>query len=103
MRKTMVAAVTLCVIAALDGPAAAQVTLPVMTYNTKHGRDPVAQMNEIAQQNPRPDVVVFQEMPASRLSTYINGLSPTTTAPRPHKRHWSSSILRRLPIMQRSG
>ena len=47
----------------------------VMTYNTKHGRDTSGQMDVIAAQNPRPDIVVLQEASAAHMQTFISGLN----------------------------
>jgi endonuclease/exonuclease/phosphatase family metal-dependent hydrolase len=55
------------------------VRIVMMTYNTKHGgRTPYSaggQMDVIAGQVPRPDVVLLQEMPQSAVSTYVRGLN----------------------------
>jgi len=42
----------------------------VITYNTANGSDPNAQMQRIADQVPKPDIVVLQEPDASVLDTY---------------------------------
>ncbi len=64
----------------LHGAAAAQTAeITVITYNTKHGgRAPYSaesQMDVIARQQPRPDVVLLQEMPQAEVERYVTGLN----------------------------
>lgn len=53
--------------------SAATLAIKVLTYNTKNGSTPNAQLDTIAAQNP--DVVVLQEAQDYALATYVDGMN----------------------------
>ena len=77
--------VLLCAVALSVAAPVSAGPLTVMTYNSKHGGAPSSpdcpncsasgQRQVIASQSPRPDVIIFQEMPAGSVASYVSGLN----------------------------